>query len=42
MKPEKIKDGNKKLPTDPNYNPRSLYVPEDFKLKLTPVNIISY
>lgn len=39
LKPQKIKDANKKLPSDPNYNPRSLYVPEDFKKGLTPVNI---
>ncbi|XP_050439278.1 DNA mismatch repair protein Msh6 [Adelges cooleyi] len=36
LKPEKIKDVNKKPLTDPNYNPRTLYVPEDFKQKLTP------
>lgn len=42
MKPDKIRDANKKLPSDPNYNPRSLYVPEDFKQKLTPVNIYFY
>lgn len=42
MKPEKIKDANKKLSTDPNYNARTLYVPEDFKQGLTPVNIYCY
>lgn len=42
MKPEKIKDANKKLSTDPNYNPRTLYVPEDFKQGLTPVSTVTY
>ncbi|XP_025192945.1 DNA mismatch repair protein Msh6 [Melanaphis sacchari] len=36
LKPEKIRDANKKSPSDPNYNPRTLYVPEDFKMTLTP------
>lgn len=39
LKPEKIKDIHKKPLSDPNYNPRTLYVPEDFKQSLTPVNI---
>lgn len=38
MQPGKIKDANRKSPSDPDYNPRTLYVPEDFKQKLTPVN----
>lgn len=42
LKPEKIRDANKRTPSDPNYNCRSLYVPEDFKQKLTPVNIFFY
>lgn len=42
MKPEKIKDSNKKLSTDPNYNARTLYVPEDFKQGLTPVSIYCF
>lgn len=42
MKPEKIKDANKKLSTDPNYNARTLYVPEDFKQSLTPVSVYCY
>jgi hypothetical protein len=40
LKPDKIKDANKKSPSDPNYNPRTLYVPEDFKQKLTPVKYL--
>lgn len=38
MKPEKLRDASKKLSSDPNYNPRTLYIPEDFKQGLTPVN----
>jgi len=37
MKPEKLRDANKKLSSDPNYNSRTIYVPEDFKQGLTPV-----
>lgn len=40
MKPDKIKDANKKSPSHPDYNPRTLYVPEDFKQKLTPVKYL--
>lgn len=39
MKPAKIKDANRKLPSDPNYNPRTVFIPEEFKQKLTPVKI---
>lgn len=42
MKPEKLKDANKKLASDPDYNPRTLYVPEEFKQGLTPVNTFFY
>ncbi|CAG2059454.1 unnamed protein product, partial [Timema podura] len=37
LKPEKIRDGQCRLPSDPEYNPRTLFVPQDFKNNLTPV-----
>lgn len=40
LQPDKIRDGNRRLKTDPNYDPKTLYVPEDFKNKLTPVSFI--
>lgn len=40
MRPENIKDANRKSPSHPDYNPRTLYVPEDFKQKLTPVKYL--
>ncbi|XP_050523673.1 DNA mismatch repair protein Msh6 [Daktulosphaira vitifoliae] len=36
LKSDKIRDANRKSPSEPNYNPRTLFVPEDFKQKLTP------
>ncbi|XP_034233656.1 DNA mismatch repair protein Msh6-like [Thrips palmi] len=36
LKPEKIRDANKHRPDHPDYNPRTLSVPEDFKKNLTP------
>ena len=36
LKPEKIRDANRKRPDDAEYDPRSLYIPEDFKRNLTP------
>lgn len=36
LKPEKIRDANKNRPDDPNYDARTLYVPQDFLNKLTP------
>ncbi|KAJ1520643.1 hypothetical protein ONE63_003750 [Megalurothrips usitatus] len=36
LKPERIRDANKHRPDHPDYNPRTLFVPEDFKRTLTP------
>lgn len=36
LKPEKIRDANKNRPGEPNYDERTLYVPEDFLNKQTP------
>ncbi|XP_014252185.1 DNA mismatch repair protein Msh6 [Cimex lectularius] len=36
LKPDKIKDGKGRRPNDPNYDPRTLYVPSDFLKSLTP------
>lgn len=36
LKPDKIKDINKKRPTDPDYDSRTLYVPESFLKDMTP------
>lgn len=38
LKPEKIRDAKRRLKNDPNYDPKTVYVPEDFKNGLTPVN----
>lgn len=40
LQPDKIKDAKKRSKTDPNYDPKTLYVPEEFKEKLTPVRKI--
>lgn len=42
LKPEKIRDANKKKIDDPDYNPHTLFVPEDFKKNLTPVSYYFY
>ena len=36
IKDDKIRDINKLRPDDPNYNPRTLHIPKDFKDKQTP------
>ncbi|KAI8764552.1 DNA mismatch repair protein Msh6 [Biomphalaria glabrata] len=36
MQPDKINDADKKLKSDPEYNPKTLYVPESFLNKQTP------
>lgn len=36
LQPNKIMDANKKKPTDPEYDPTSLYVPENYLKTLTP------
>ncbi|BFZ11157.1 hypothetical protein BsWGS_14196 [Bradybaena similaris] len=36
LQPDKIKDFNRKLKSDPDYNPKTLYVPESFLDKQTP------
>lgn len=39
LKAEKMCDIKKRKVGDPNYDPTTLYVPEDFKNKQTPVSI---
>ncbi|XP_076457037.1 DNA mismatch repair protein Msh6-like [Babylonia areolata] len=36
LQPDKIRDASKKMPSDPDYDPRTLYVPETFLNKQTP------
>ena len=36
LQPNQIRDKNKNRPNDPEYDPRTLHVPQDFKLKQTP------
>ncbi|XP_067931306.1 DNA mismatch repair protein Msh6-like [Watersipora subatra] len=36
LKPDKIKDKEKRLESDPDYDPRTLYVPKDFLNSTTP------
>jgi hypothetical protein len=38
LKPSKIRDAQRRSPADPDYNPKTLYVPEEFKKNLTPVS----
>ncbi|GFR92090.1 DNA mismatch repair protein Msh6 [Elysia marginata] len=36
LQPDKLRDNTRKLKSDPDYNPRTLYVPESFLNKQTP------
>ncbi|PNF27299.1 DNA mismatch repair protein Msh6 [Cryptotermes secundus] len=36
LKPNKIRDAKRRTPADPDYDPKTLYVPEEFKRNLTP------
>lgn len=38
LKPGKIRDAQRRSPSDPDYNPKTLFVPEEFKKNLTPVS----
>lgn len=40
LKPGRIRDAQRRLDNDPNYDPKTLYVPEDFKVKQSPVIFI--
>lgn len=42
LQPDKIRDGQRRLKSDPNYDPKTLYVPEDFKNSLTPVSWFNF
>lgn len=42
LKKDKIMDAKKRRPSDPNYDPTTLYVPEDHLNSLTPVSLIIY
>lgn len=42
LKAENIRDLKRRKVGDPNYDPTTLYVPEDFKNKQTPVSINYY
>lgn len=42
LKPEHIRDANKKRPNDPDYDPTTLYVPVKYLDSLTPVGIFLY
>lgn len=37
LQPNKIRDINRKLSNDPDYDPRTVYVPPDFLNQQTPV-----
>ena len=37
LQPDKIRDINRRPPTDPEYDPKTLYVPQDFLNQQTPV-----
>jgi DNA mismatch repair protein MSH6 len=38
LKPNKIRDAKRRTPSDPDYDPKTLFVPEEFKRNLTPVS----
>lgn len=38
LKPQNLRDANKRKTNDPNYDPTTLYVPKEFLDSLTPVN----
>jgi hypothetical protein len=38
LKPNKIRDAKRRTPADPDYDPKTLHVPEEFKRNLTPVS----
>lgn len=40
IKPEKIRDAQKRRPDDPKYDPTTLYIPDGFLDEQTPVNIV--
>lgn len=40
LRPEKIKDIHRRTPKDPDYDPKTLYVPTDFLNNQTPVREI--
>lgn len=39
LQPDKIMDKQKRRPDHPDYDNRTLYVPEEFKAKVTPVSL---
>jgi DNA mismatch repair protein MSH6 len=39
LKPENIKDAKGRKPSDPDYDPKTLYVPENFLKQQTPGSI---
>ena len=41
LKPNKIRDAKRRAQDDPDYDPRTLYIPEDFKRNLTPVSYVT-
>lgn len=40
LKPEKIMDAKRRRPDHPDYNPSTLYVPQEFYKSQTPVSIL--
>lgn len=39
LKPENVRDAEKRKPDHPDYDPRTLYVPKEFKASQTPVRL---
>lgn len=39
LKPANIRDGQRRRPDDPDYDPRSIYIPDSFKQSLTPAMV---
>lgn len=40
LQPDKVRDAEKRTREDPDYDPRTLYIPESFLSKQTPVRLI--
>jgi len=41
LQPDRIRDAQKRNPDDPQYDPKTLYVPDSFLCKQTPVCVIA-
>jgi DNA mismatch repair protein MSH6 len=38
LQPDRIRDAQKRRPDDPDYDPKTIYIPDSFLAKQTPVS----